>query len=150
MIMKQFLMICIFALGFSQGVLAQRLHKSDVPSVITNHFQQNFPKALDVEWKKKGDLYNVEFELGITRKDHEVWYNAQGQLVKHEEEISKSELPVAVVEKIQNEFKGYRVEDPKKILEGSKTTYEVELKKGSEEWKVIFDADGTIIRKKVD
>lgn len=132
------------------AVAAQKLPQSQVPSVIVNNFQKAFPKAADVEWKKKDALYKVEFETGTNKTDHDVWYDATGKLVKHKEEIATSALPAAVQAKIAADFAGYTVKDAEKITEGTKETYKATLKKQPEKWEVVFDAQGNIVSKKAD
>lgn len=128
----------------------QEIPQSQVPSLIVNNFQKQFPSISGVEWELKGDLYEVEFETGLLGKDHEAWYNKTGKLVYHKEEISKSDLPKKVLDKIGTDFGGYRVDDVKKITEGNKTTYTLELKSFTEEWKVAFDKEGTVLSKIAD
>ncbi|MNW05982.1 hypothetical protein D3C71_2023130 [compost metagenome] len=71
-------------------------------------------------------------------------------MVRHEEEISKNNLPKSVVTSINKSFSGYRIDDAKKITEGRKVIYNVELKNLSQEWKVVFDAQGRILQKRED
>lgn len=150
-ICKKVFLTGLFALTlFSNTVLAQRVSQSQVPSVIVNSFQKSFPKAYDVEWKLKGEHYKVEFEIGLLGTDHDAWYDKTGKLIRHKEEISKSDLPQKVVAKINSDFKDYRVDDVEKITEGDKVIYKIELKSFSEEWKVSFDAEGAILSKVAD
>jgi len=118
--------------------------------VILNHFQKSFPKAADIDWEIKGNYYEVEFETGFLGDDHKILYSRDGKLVRHEEEISKSNLPKTVLASIKRSFNGYRTDDIKKITEGGKVIYNVELKSNSQEWKVVFDAQGRILQKKED
>lgn len=147
---KQFL-IGLFALAaFANTVLGQDIPQSQVPSLVVNGFQKAFPKASDVEWELKGDLYQVEFETGLAGADHKAWYDKTGKLIKHKEEISKSELPQKVLAKINSDFSAYRVDDVNKITENGKVTYTLELKSPTEEWKVAFDPEGKVLSKVAD
>lgn len=143
------LAISILGLSFT-NILAQDIHQSEVPSIILNNFQKTFPKASDIDWEIKGNLYEVEFETGFLGDDHKVLYSRDGKLVRHEEEISKSDLPKTVLASIKRSFNGYRTDDIKKITEGGKVVYNVELKNYSQEWKVVFDAQGRILQKRED
>ncbi|WP_175622395.1 PepSY-like domain-containing protein [Chryseobacterium schmidteae] len=145
------LILTISILGLSiTNISAQDIRQSEVPSVILNHFQKSFPKAADIDWEIKGNYYEVEFETGFLGDDHKILYSRDGKLVRHEEEISKSNLPKAVLASIKKSFNGYRTDDIKKITEGGKVIYNVELKNYSQEWKVIFDAQGRILQKRED
>ncbi|MNU12015.1 hypothetical protein D3C71_00360 [compost metagenome] len=145
------LILTISILGLSiTNISAQDIRQSEVPSVILNHFQKSFPKAADIDWEIKGNYYEVEFETGFLGDDHKILYSRDGKLVRHEEEISKSNLPKTVLASIKRSFNGYRTDDIKKITEGGKVIYNVELKSNSQEWKVVFDAQGRILQKKED
>lgn len=146
--MKKISMICILSILFSFNlVFAQKLHKKSVPSLIINSFQREYPRAFDIEWKMDGDVYKVEFETGIRRHDHTIWYDNTGKKLRQKSEISKRDLPEKVLISIKNNFDGYRTSDLKAIQEAGKTIYTIELKRQYEEWKVSFDADGDIISK---
>lgn len=149
--MKKVILISAFAFTyFSNTASGQDIPQSQIPSVIVNNFQQSFPKAFDVEWELKGETYKVEFETGLLGTDHEVWYDKTGKLVRHKEDISKSDLPQKVLAKISSDFSGYRTDDIEKITEGDKTIYKLELKSWSEEWKVAFDSEGNVLSKVAD
>lgn len=145
------LILTISILGLSiTNISAQDIRQSEVPSIILNHFQKSFPKAADIDWEIKGNYYEVEFETGFLGDDHKILYSRDGKLVRHEEEISKSNLPKTVQASIKRSFNGYRTDDIKKITESGKVIYNVELKNYSQEWKVVFDAQGRILQKKED
>lgn len=134
----------------ANAAFAQDIPVSQVPSVVSNKFQQTFPKASDVEWELEGEKYKVEFETGIPSYDHDVWFDQSGKIIRHKEEISKKELPEKVQAKIRSDFDGYRVDDATKIVDDGKTSYTLELKSAAEEWKVAFDADGNVLSKVAD
>ncbi len=146
-------MKCSFLVGalafapFANTVFAQDIPQSQVPSVIVNRFQQTFPKAHDVEWEIKGDQYKVEFETGLLGTDHDVWFDKAGKLVKHKQDISKTDLPPKVRARINADFKSYRIDDVNKITEGGKEVYTLELEHAGEEGKVAVDANGTVLSK---
>lgn len=142
-----FLTTALTVFSLTNKAMAQEMSQSNVPSVIVNNFQKQFPKAFDVEWELKGNLYQVEYEIGILGADHEAWYNQTGKLIKHKEEISKKDFPKKVVKSIDKSFSQYRISDVKKITESNNVAYTLELKSFSEEWKVTFDKDGTILSK---
>lgn len=141
-----------FALLFSAAINAQDIYQHQVPPVIVQAFQATFPDASEIEWEQDGENYKVEFELGVfmLSNDHDVWFDKAGNIVKHKEEISKSDLPKAVLAKIKSDFNGYRIDDPKKITTGRTVIYEMELEKHQSEWKVIIDENGTVLSKKGD
>ena len=126
-------------------IFAQDVPTSQVPSVIINNFKKEFPKAHDIDWEMQGDLYNVDFEIEWFT-DYEAWFNASGKLVKQTQEISKSDLPKAVINSIKTQYKEYRIEDAKKIIENGVETYKDELEKWDEDFHVIYSKNGNLIK----
>lgn len=136
-------LIAVFIFG-AGTVFAQDIPQSEVPSVVLNIFKKEFPKASDIEWEKKGEQYNVEFEIEWY-KDYEAWFSADGKMVRYTEEISDSDLPKAVKDAIKKLYPDYRIDDVKKIVTGGLPTYKVEIEKGHEELDLIFSNDGKLI-----
>lgn len=124
---------------------AQDIPQSEVPEAVMRSFNEKFPKASDVEWERKGELYEVDFDMGFFT-DHEAWFDASGNITRHKEEISKSDLPKAVADAITSQYGEYRIDDVDKITENGKVSYKVELENGSYDRKVYFSEDGTFIR----
>src|SRR5688500_14174762 len=108
---KTFLITAL--LLWTTASFAQDVAPSEVPSVILNSLKEKFPKAKDVEWEIKGDLYNVEFD--IDRTDHEIWFDRTGKITKHEEDIRQSDLPAPIAATIKREFEKYRISDVKRV-----------------------------------
>ena len=145
---KQLLIIGAFSsIGFTQ---AQDIAQSQVPSIILNQFNAEFAKASDIEWEKEGEFFSVEFETGWN-VDHEIWYNAKGEMVKHKEGISSKELPKAVKDKLKADFNKLSIDDLEQISENGKVVYKMELNSlWNQDWDVVMDANGTVLSKKAD
>lgn len=149
--MKTTVSIAVLAFLFSTTMsLAQDIPQNQVPSLVLNSFQQSYSKAFDLEWELDGDKYKVEFELGLPGTDHEIWYDQNGKLLRHKEEISKGDLPKAVQKKLKIGYSSYRIDDVKKITEGTVATYTLEVKNLSEEWKLALDTEGNELSKIAD
>lgn len=140
---KTIQLLAIFFLG-TGTIFAQDMLESQVPSVIVNSFKKEFPKASDVEWERQGDQYNVDFEIGWFT-DYEAWFTASGKLIRYTEDISEGDLPKTVKHAIKNQYKGYRIEDAKKIIENGVETYSVEIEKGNDERDLVFSTNGKLI-----
>ncbi|MFV0290834.1 MAG: PepSY-like domain-containing protein [Mangrovibacterium sp.] len=116
---------------------------SAVPSVVINQFNSDFPKASDIDWEVKNEIFKVDFQLGWF-KDYEVWYAADGAQIKINEECTKSELPQSVLTSLDKNFRGYRVEDVDKITEKGSVTYKVEVERGEDERTIFFNENGEL------
>lgn len=146
---KRFLITSLVLLFVASFSFAQDIATSDIPVSIANKFKQDFPNATDVEWEMDDELYNVEFD-DENKVDHDVWYNQNGEMVKHKYEISKEDLPEKVLSIINKEFQDFEIEDIKKIVENNVTTYRIEFDSSSDELEVIFNSEGEVLSKKED
>ena len=149
-ILTMFIMVILMVFTLAILGYAQDIPQTQVPSEILNQFNSQFPDASNVEWEMKGDLYNVEFEIGWNI-DHNVWYNAASEMVKHKEDISPDELPEAVNNRIKTDFNGYTIEDLKRITDNGVVVYKMELNSSQQQdWDVVIDAKGDVVNKKSD
>lgn len=146
--MKTLIGVTLCVAGISLSAQAQDIPQDQVPSVVLNAFQAKFPNATEVEWELKGDQYNADFEVG--KRDHDVWIDKAGNIKKHKEDFPKSELPQAIGQTLEKDFKTYKLDDVDKFDEGGKISYEVKLESGSEDLKVLFSPEGKVLEKKVD
>ncbi|WP_418502293.1 PepSY-like domain-containing protein [Flagellimonas sp.] len=145
---KQILMMA--AIGTFHFSNAQDIPQHQVPSVILNQFNTQFPKATDIEWELDGSLYSVEFETGWSI-DHTLWYGDDGKMVKHKEDIPTNELPQRVKDKIKGDFKGYTIDDIERITDHGTIVYRIELNSlMHQDWDVVVDSEGTILAKMAD
>ena len=146
------LLIGLAILSFANlSVMAQDAPRRGVPAVVLNAFQQQFPKARQVEWERQRDgNYEVEFNIGLVGRDHKAFISPEGKVLKHEEEITSYSLPDAVKKQIKTEFDGYRIGDAKRITVEGRVTYEVELDSRYGDLKVNFDSEGKILKERMD
>lgn len=129
---------------FSGFLFAQDIQVNQVPQVVVNQFQNDFPKAKDIEWELSNNVYNVDFEIGWGN-DYEAWYSAEGKLIKVEEEISKNDLPNAVTQAIGKNYPDFRIDDVEKVTEGNKIHYKVEIENREMEQVLHMDPDGNVV-----
>lgn len=144
--MKTLLSIIFLTAGFVVAN-SQDIQQTDVPSMILNAFQTKYPNAAQVRWERKGEDYKAEFE--DNSREHDLWIDKSGNITKHKEDFPKSQLPQAITQKLQSEFKDYKIDDADKIEEGGKVIYEIDLD-GKDDRKVFFTADGAIQENVVD
>ena len=136
------LILIFMLLGILPKAGAQDLQPNEVPSIVVNAFQSRYSNATDVDWKKKGDLFKVEFEIG--KRGHDLWIDKSGNITKHKEDIAKSDIPQAIAKKLQSDYKDFRIDDVDKIEENNKVYYRVELDGKPEDKQVMFLEDGSI------
>lgn len=141
-------MFVMSVMGFVSVSAAQDLPQNQVPSLVLNAFQSKYTNATDVEWKLKDGLYQAEFE--VDTKDHNLWIDKNGTVKKHKEDFPKAQLPVAIREKIENEFKDYRIDDVDRLEADGKVSFLVDLDGKPEDREVLFNIDGTIQENRID
>ncbi|MBW8686800.1 PepSY-like domain-containing protein [Chitinophaga rhizophila] len=133
-------LILLIILGTSITVYAQKSPEAiNVPAAVSRNFQQQFPGAADVKWKLKDNQYKAAFHK------HDVWYDANGKLIKQKEDIKNTDLPTAIKQTVEREFTGYTIKDADKHTNDGAITYKLELKKETEERKVTFSPDGRVL-----
>ena len=148
--MKKQLIIFSAALGMATVTHAQELSVNQVPSIILNEFNKEFPNARDVEWEMDRSLYQVEFETGWGR-DQELWYDSAAVLIRQEEELKASEIPELIRESIKNGYEGYSIEEVTRITEGKIQVYHLELEGFlKQDLELVVDAAGNVISKQAD
>lgn len=86
--MKKLILGLLFAVGFSY-LQAQKMAPANVPLEAPRHLMNNFPRPHDLEWEWEGELLKAEFETGLCRRDHELWYDRAGNLVRQKSEIRR-------------------------------------------------------------
>lgn len=142
-----FLITALATFGYTQ---AQDIPQSQVPSVVLSSFNTSFPKAQDVEWEMENGLYNVDFEIGWN-VDHDVWYSATGEMVKHKEDVSPKDLPASVSKTIKDQFGDYSIDDLERITEGKDVVYKMEFESlMGQDWKVVMDDNGKVLSQIAD
>lgn len=113
---------------------------SKVPSVVKNAFEQQYTNAVDVEWEKRKNNFEVDFE--IANADYAVLYNPEGQLLMAKRDIPETELPASVAEKIALDYPDHYIDDVETIEVDGRVLYQVELEGSVRDRKLVFTADG--------
>ena len=144
--MKKIILSMLGVFMLTSVVFAQNIPEKELPHVIADNFKKSYPKASSLEWEKEGNLYKAEFEVGWLN-DHTAWYTEAGERVKFSEEIAKKQLPENILAKIKTDFKGYRVDNVRKITTGKAVTYDVDLNSLKQDWDVVFDSEAKVISK---
>lgn len=154
---KQFksILFAFSVLFIGNSLFAQEISVDEVPLAVKKSFDKDFANVYDVEWEHKSareyrkiqqEHYNVEFEFE-NGKDGEAWYSVDGKLLKKEIEISKKELPKAIISSVKKNYDGYRIENAEKIYKNGKKVYKLELENRSRDIDVFFSENGKIINK---
>ena len=130
--------------------------KYKAPQSMRNTFYEDYPTAVDVEWKKKHGYAVAEFNLPGQSGDCEAWYKKSGEWVMTKYDIKYSELPAAVRTAFETEYGTTTPVDDVERLErnGNDTIYFIEAEIVINGYLTDIDLDyaedGTLLRTTVD
>jgi hypothetical protein len=123
---------------------AQNIPASKVPSVVLNKVQIEFPGVNDIEWEKKANFYEAEFNVDTV--EHNLQIDASGNLLQHSREIPIASLPIAINNAVNSAYAGYNIDDADIINKNGQMIYELELEaKGKKDLKVLYSANAELI-----
>ncbi|MFO0356554.1 MAG: PepSY-like domain-containing protein [Sphingobacteriaceae bacterium] len=143
--MKKLILVLALSLGLGSA-FAQKIKETEVPAAVKDGFKKQYPNAKVSEWEKEGANFEAEFKQN--KVETSVVIDANGAILETEVEIAVKELPAAVSEYISKNYAGYKVDEATKITDSKGTvTYEAEVEKGKEEFDLIFDSNGSFIKK---
>ena len=140
--MKKLILIPALVLGMCTG-FAQKIKEADVPAAAKTKLTSLYPNVKTASWEKEKANYEAEFMNG--KEEISVLFDASGNLIETEVEISVSALPKAVTEYCTKNLGGKKIKEASKITEASgKVKYEAEIEKSD----YIFNEAGNFIEKK--
>lgn len=114
--------------------LAQKIKASEVPESVKQSFQKRYPSGKVEHWEKEGSIYEAEFDNG--KEETTVSFDASGQLIETEVEISTAELPQSIKDWLNTKTGGKKIKEAERVKDNTgKLTYEVEV--GDTEY--VFD-----------
>ncbi|MRG44624.1 hypothetical protein GFS24_05840 [Chitinophaga sp. SYP-B3965] len=120
----------------------QEIPKSQVPTAVKNALKARFPKTSSLDWEKKGELYEADFD--VKDVDHKALIDATGKLVAVKYDIRTAQLPQAVRNTVNTQYKGYKINDTEKVERNGVVYYQVELDAKPLDKHLIIKGDGKI------
>ena len=143
--MKKIILAALLTTGLVMGAFAQELKETDVPAAVKTSFKTAFPNAKDVEWKMKEGKYKVDFDIDGT--DHIAAFGTDGKLISKGMKIRVSELPSAVTTSVKSAYAGRDINNVYRVDKDGTVNYLVKLD-GNPETKVLYSADGQVVKEK--
>ena len=71
-----------------------------------------------------------------------------GELLETETDMSPAKLPAAVRAKLASDYKTFKITEAATLVSANgTTTYEAEVSKGGKHQDVVFNADGSLVKK---
>ena len=145
--MKKQLLLSATAMLIAGAAQAQKLAAAQVPAAATATFKKTFPTVKTVKWEKEGADYEAGFDMG--KAEMSVVITAAGVLKETETEMAVAQLPAPVQNTLATSYKAYRITEAAKIVTAATgtTTYEAEISRAGKHRDVLFNADGTEVKK---
>lgn len=138
--MKGLKLIVLAFLPIAFGSCAGTIDQQEIPSVVINAVMTRYPDAKDLDWEVKNGIYEAEFDLG--KDDYEVWVNAEGTILKVEQEINHTQVPAVILSRLKTDYAGFKLDDATRIEIGKAVYYELELDGTFGDQTVVYSASG--------
>jgi hypothetical protein len=140
-------------------------YNNDVPQATRTSFETKYPQASNVRWVKYDpsvykttlepsdvrynlDANDYEVRFNFDNTDYVAWYDDGAWIYSTTRVGDHSALPIAVNNRIKNDFPDYKIVEVDKENDKDRLMYEVELEKGSDKLKLLIAENGEVIKKK--
>ncbi|MDT0676926.1 PepSY-like domain-containing protein [Autumnicola musiva] len=140
--MKTILYIFALAVFFNSCKMDDERPPEDLPSVVLNTFQKNFPDAVEVEWGELNDDFEVDFE--VEKKDYTAVLTNNGEMKMTGREVSLVELPQDILSSAKQSFPEFKITEADYIEKTGKKFYRLEIENKQEEKNIFIDENGEI------
>jgi len=139
---KRSLLILLVIIAVSS--YGQDIDQKNVPAVVVNAFQLKFASAEHTKWEIEKGEYHVEFELN--HKDHDLWLDNAGNIMKHKQELWASEIPGSVIETVRNRCMFFDLNDVERTEEGNKVVYYITYEIDHKDCDIWLDGKGKLLK----
>ncbi|MBK7385133.1 MAG: PepSY-like domain-containing protein [Flavobacteriales bacterium] len=139
----------LLALAVTASACAQKPATIVVPEAVKAAFAEQFPKAEGTAWEMESKTeYEAGFKMGGMK--YSAVFTAEGKWMETEHKIKTDALPETVKKAIATNYADHKVEGAEQVERADGTFYEVDLEKGETEIEVLFNADGKVMKTKVE
>ena len=116
-----------------------------IPTRLVQKLNTLYPNARMVEWKEN---HGYEADFIVNNRAGVSMFNEKGELLSSRLSINVAELPAAVTEEVNRYVeKGYVINSAVQRWYKSRNFYDVEVKKGMEDYILRFTTNGRRISK---
>lgn len=139
-------LILIAAMAISAVGCAQTKDKKEVPKVVKEAFQKEYPNT-KVKWDVEKDGFEAEFKMN--GKEASAEYDKAGHKLATEIAIGKTEFPAKALAYIASTYPNKKIKETAKITDNKNVvTYEAEVKIDGKDSDLIFDTSGNFLKRK--
>ena len=138
-------LILIAAMAISTVGFAQTKENKEVPKVVKEAFQKEYPNT-KVDWDVEKNAFEAEFKMK-GKKVH-ANYDKTGRKLATEIEVSRSEFPAKALTYIAATYPNKKIKETAKITDNKNgVTFEAEIKIDGKDIDLIFDALGNFLKR---
>jgi hypothetical protein len=143
------LLVAIIGFSSTSSTQEEALGKKDVPKVILDAFHKSYPKATIKGYSRESDQGNVSYEIeSIEAKTHrDISYTADGSVIAIEESLTYLDLPEPIRSAITKEYPSAKVLTCERVIKRSTTQFELLVRSGNQKHELVFNADGSLVKK---
>jgi hypothetical protein len=143
--MKHIIIAMLMAVLSITNTYAQKLNADKVPVAVMNAFKAKFPTAEKVKWSmENAKEYEAEFKVG--KVEQSANFSENGTWLETEAEISKSQLPQAVIDAINKKYPNCKIEEVEQASSPENSLfYGVTIKFNGKKFDIDLKATGEII-----
>jgi len=115
---------------------------AEIPSVVINSLQSQFPDAKDLEWETNQDGFEAEFD--IKKIEYTVFLTPDGNLTKFKYDTKLSQLPAAIIKTIESNYDKNSIDDIEVLKIGENTYYQIEFDGNVMDKEIVFNSNGEV------
>ncbi|HEX2627787.1 MAG TPA: PepSY-like domain-containing protein [Chitinophagaceae bacterium] len=137
--------ISLAAVATTLVACGQDIPASKVPSVVQNTVTGKFTHIKDIDWEKKKNFYEAEFDLEGVEYKAQVAPN--GSLLVVMKDIIAANLPQPVTDAIRRDYAEYSIDEVQQVERNGAVYYQVELeKRKAKDIQLAYSADGAVAK----
>ena len=116
---------------------------AEVPASVKQQLATRFPDVKKAKWKVEDQMFEAEFKRNGVQMS--ALFDATGNLLEQESEISKKQLPAAVTSYVAAKYAGYKIEEASRLERDGKIFYELEIEAKESDLELLFDSAGNFV-----
>ena len=125
----------------------KELKNSEVPSAITVIIKTKYG-YFDIDYamfKEENGKISYMLKGKINNMNHVFLFDGKTTILKHEQDLRNSEIPIRVMNAAKASYKGFEIRNAKLSEELGKVIYKLNMRRSKENVIVVIDSDGKIL-----
>lgn len=134
----------IFMLMMACGISAVAFSQGHPTQAVNSTFSQQFPKASEVSWTVKDNLYEASFQLD--GKAMTADYRKSGMWLQKAWPVQKSDMPKVIREEMNNPYSAYTIQHIQEMEKwDGQYFYKISAVKDGKDYDLLFEEQGNLV-----